>query len=118
MTLKEELSLSRQKALSEQEKLDIKSDEEMRRMISECIEPSFRNMHKRNPLEKTLAIRVSVGGDRIWIAPILDIVFPEAFPTQLDPEQLLKSADRVATEFGIDIQKDRGGNYIFTLNLD
>ena len=118
MTLKEELSLSHKTALAEQEKLDIKSDEEIRKMISQYIEPMFRKMHKQNPLEKSLSIRVSIYGNNIWLAPICNIVFTETFLTQLDPEQLLKSADRVAQEFGIEIQKEMWGNYIFTLNLE
>lgn len=124
MTLKEELSISRKNALDEKAKLDAQADDEMRKMIPQCIEPILRLMHKKYPFEKTLSIRVE---DRasIFFVPMLSIEsrykeYQEYYSPKLLSHQLLPASLRVGLEFDLDVQQDpkNDRNYIFTMTLD
>ncbi len=123
MTLKEELSLSRKKALDDQAKLDAQADAEMRKMIPKYIEPILRLMHEKYPFEKKLSIRVE-GRGAIWFVPMLDISlrkYREYYDPELLDHQLLPAALRVGSEFDIDVQPATDKPkyaYIFTMTLD
>ncbi|MCI8272586.1 MAG: hypothetical protein HFJ55_00695 [Clostridia bacterium] len=126
MTLKEELSISRRKAIAENAELEAQADEEMRKVIHEYIEPILRLMHEEHPFESKLHIQVKVIGS-IWFEPMLEVKKPEMcdkmnYSPEIGASQLMLALPRVSLEFDLDVQPGITNaiseTYIVTMTLE
>lgn len=122
MTLKKKLSTDRKKAILEKLQQKALADEEMRKIIKDCINPIIELMHQEYRTEKNLSVTMEEGTNCICFFPKFDIDYNRCkgqYNTSYPYNELVAAAIRIGSEFDLIVKKDKKLNLCyFTMVLD